>query len=87
MSAGTTRDAPPGDEKAALAGGDLETKQDIRDTIQQAEQLKWKHSLELAIDALIEAQSGDLGLIERNLVEAATEMLKVASEIRRRLRQ
>jgi hypothetical protein len=85
MSAGTTRDAPPGDEKAALAGGDLETEQDIRNATQQAEKLKSKRALELAIDAVIEAKSGDLGLIERNL--AATEMFGVASEIRRRLRQ
>ena len=49
------------------------------------EKLKWKRSLELALDAVTEAKSGDLGLIERNLVDAATEMLRVASEIRSRL--
>ena len=51
------------------------------------EKLKWKRSLELALDAIVEAESGDLGLIERNLVGAATEMLSVAAEIRMTLRQ
>jgi hypothetical protein len=46
-----------------------------------------KRALELALDGVLEAESGDLGLIERNLVESATEMLVVASEIRRRLRR
>ena len=49
--------------------------------------LKWKRALELALDAVVKAESGDLGLIARNLVEAATAMLVVASEIQGRLRQ
>ena len=51
------------------------------------EKIKWKRALELALDAVVEAESGDLGLIARNLVEAATAMLVVASEIQGRLRQ
>ena len=51
------------------------------------QELNWKRALESALDAVLEAQSGDIGLIERNLVESATEMLAVASEIRRRLRR
>jgi hypothetical protein len=48
---------------------------------------KWRRSLALALDGVLEAEPGDLGLIEPNLVEAATEMLAAAAEIRRRLRQ
>ena len=51
------------------------------------EKLNWKLDLERALDAVLDAGSGDLGLIERNLVEAATSMLAVAGEIRRGLRQ
>jgi hypothetical protein len=36
---------------------------------------------------MLEAENGELGLIERNLVEAATEMLEVAAEIRGELRR
>ena len=54
---------------------------------QDVGKLKWKRVLELAFDAVVEAESGDLGLIARNLVEAATAMLVVASEIQGRLRQ
>ena len=32
------------------------------------EKLKWKRALELALDAVVEAESGGLGLIARNLV-------------------
>jgi hypothetical protein len=49
--------------------------------------LKWKRALESALDGVLEAQSGDIALIERNLVESATEMLEIAAEIRRGLRQ
>ena len=52
-----------------------------------ADKGKWISELWLAIDAVSESQSGDLGLVARNLVEVATQMLSVASEIRRRLRQ
>ena len=48
---------------------------------------RWKRSLECACEPMLEAQSGNLCLIERNLVESATEMLSVAAEIRRGLRQ
>ena len=51
------------------------------------ERVKWKRSLELALDAVLEAESGDLALVAKNLLEAATMMLLVASEIRGRLRQ
>jgi hypothetical protein len=82
------RGAPPGNKKAALAGGNVEANEyDNQEVTQDATKLKWKRSLELALDAVTEAKSGDLGLIERNLVEAATEMLGVASEIRGALRR
>jgi hypothetical protein len=57
-----------------------------RNVTQYSEKVKaWKRSLELAFDGVLEAENGDLGLIERNLVEAATEM--VAAAIRGELRQ
>ena len=55
---------------------------------QYSEKVKaWKRSLALTLDAVWEAESGDLGLIVQNLTEAATEMLTVGAEIRRELRQ
>jgi hypothetical protein len=83
----TNKEHPPPNEKAALAGGDLEANQRQTHFTHETEKSKWKRSIELTLDAVLEAESGDLGLIERNLVAAATEMLCVASEIRRRLRQ
>jgi hypothetical protein len=50
------------------------------------QKIKWQRALELALDGVLEARSGDIALIERNLVESATSMLEVAGEIRRRLR-
>jgi hypothetical protein len=83
----TNKEHPPPKEKAALAGGDLEAN-NVRHLFTHAtKKLKWKRSLEYALDAVLEAESGDLGLIARNLVESATEMLAVAAEIRRGLRQ
>ena len=70
-----------------MAGGDLKANQYLEEGPQELGKLKWKRSLELALDAIVEAESGDLGLIERNLVGAATEILSVAAEIRMRLRQ
>jgi hypothetical protein len=81
------RDHPPPKEKAALAGGDLESNQRQTHFTRSQEKFKWKRALELALDSVLETESGDLGLIQRNLVEAATEMLQVAAEIRRELRQ
>lgn len=49
--------------------------------------VKWVRGLEAALDAVRESESGDIAMIERNLVESATEMLGVASEIRGKLRQ
>jgi hypothetical protein len=72
------------------AGGPREAAHHTLDKIpitRYAEKLNWKRALESALDAVLEAESGDLGLIERNLVDAATSMLAVASEIRRELRQ
>jgi hypothetical protein len=37
---------------------------------QYSEKLKWKRLLEWALDAVLEAEFGDLGLIQLNLVEA-----------------
>jgi hypothetical protein len=48
---------------------------------------RWKQTLQHAHEAVEEADSGDLGLIDRNLVEAGTQMLVVATEIRAELRQ
>jgi hypothetical protein len=84
----TNKEHPPPKEKAALAGGDLEANQRQTHFTQCAEKFKsWKRTLALAFDGVSEAESGDLGLVERNLVESATEMLAVAAEIRSRLRQ
>jgi hypothetical protein len=87
MKSATEKPPDPGNEKAALAGGDLKANQCDEEVPQDAGKFKWKRSLELALDAVTEAKSRDLGLLERNLVEAATEMLRVASEIRSRLWQ
>jgi hypothetical protein len=81
------KDHPPPKEKAALAGGDLETNQCRAHFTHDSKKLKWRRSLERALDAVLEAESGDLGIVERNLIEAATSMLDVAGEIRRELRQ
>jgi hypothetical protein len=78
----------PENEKADLAVGHLEWNENNWRTITvRGLQVKWKRSLENCLDAAIEAESGDLGMVERNLVEAATEMLSVAYEIRAKLRQ
>jgi len=84
---GPNKEHPPPKEKAALAGGDLEANQRHAHLTHETENRKWKRALEWALDAVLEADSGDLGLIERNLVEAATSMLEVAGEIRKSLRQ
>jgi hypothetical protein len=83
----TNKEHPPPNEKAALAGGDLEANNVRHLFTHKTGKSKWKRDLEWALDAVLEADCGDLGLIERNLVEAATSMLEVASEIRRELRQ
>ena len=81
---GTTKEHAPPKEKGRLGGRpDLEANQRQTHLAHETDRRKWKHSLERALDA----ESGDLGLIERNLVESATEMLSVAAEIRRGLRQ
>jgi hypothetical protein len=85
MKSATEKPPDPGNEKAALACGDLKANQYLEQRLQELGKLKWKRSLELALDAIVEAESGDL--IERNLVGEATEMLSVAAEIRTRLRQ
>jgi hypothetical protein len=78
--------APPG----SRAGGPREA---AHHTLGKAtftrfqEKLKWKRDLEWALDAVLELQSGDLGLVARNLTESATVMLTIAAEIRRELRQ
>ena len=59
----------------------------VRIILYQVERVKWKRALELALDAILEAESGELEMIARNLLEAATVMLLVASEIRGRVRQ
>jgi hypothetical protein len=79
--------APPGNKKGGPREEAAHTL-DKTNITQCAEKFKsWKRTLALAFDGVLEAESGDLSLIERNLVESATEMLRVAGEIRRQLRQ
>jgi hypothetical protein len=49
--------------------------------------VKLRRDLFLALDCVEECRSGDLALKERNLIEGATLMLSLASEIRGTLRQ
>ena len=79
----------PENEKATRKDGSLIWNREDDSAIvrQNAENVKWIQRLEFCIDAIYESLSGDLGLVARNLVESATEMLVVAGEIRRRLRK
>jgi hypothetical protein len=49
--------------------------------------VKLRRDLWLALDCVEECRSGDLGLVERNLIEGATAMLNAAAEVRATLRQ
>ena len=79
--------SPPGNRAGSPREEAAHTTLGKANVTQCPEKFKWKRALESALDGVLEAESGDLGLIERNLVEAATEMLCVAAEIRRKLRQ
>ena len=80
--------SPPGNKEGGLREEAAHNTLCKTNITQCAEQCKsWKRTLALALDGVLEAASGDLGLVERNLVESATEMLAVAAEIRWRLRQ
>ena len=60
MKSATEKPPDPGNEKAALAGGDLEANHMMKEAPQDVGKLKWKRALELALDAVVEAESGDL---------------------------
>jgi hypothetical protein len=83
----TSRGSPPGSSEGSprqeTAHHSLGKTYFTRDT----EKRNWRRSLELALDALIESESGDLSLIAQNLTQAASEMLSTAVAIRRELRQ
>jgi hypothetical protein len=81
--------SPSGNGKGALAGAQslVVNEQTTRTITVRGLHVKWARHLELALDAVHESKSGDIGLMERNLVEGATEMLSLASEIRAKLRQ
>jgi hypothetical protein len=84
----TSKEHAPPKEKGRLGGRpDLEANQRQTHLAQETDKRKWQRLLERALDAVMEANAGDLALIERNLVEAGTQMLVVASEIRAELRQ
>jgi hypothetical protein len=80
--------APPGNRAGGRREEAAHTDDSGRNVRQYSEKVKmWERSLALSLDGMLEAETGDLGLIQRNLVEAATEMLAVAAEIRGELRQ
>ena len=74
-------------ELGELAGRRQENENNWRTITVMNLTVKWVRELNHALDAIEESKSGDIGLVERNLVEGATQMLAVASEIRRTLRQ
>ena len=75
--------SPPENGKGALAGAQslVVNEQTTGPITVRGLHVKWVRQLELALDSVRESKSGDIGLMERNLVEGATEMLSLASQI------